>query len=179
MQSVPRCAQDDGIGASLPKFKAKYLKLAGVAGTVVILDQITKAVIFAFLPQHHSISVLPGFFNLTHIQNPGGAFGFMANQSLSWRNWIFLFISSLAIGIIFYFYKNTPKTHPLLSTGFALIFGGALGNMIDRIRFGKVIDFLDIYIGSYHWPAFNIADSAISIGMAIFLYHLLFKKMPA
>jgi signal peptidase II len=167
-----------GNGVSLSKFKTKYLKLAGVAGTVIILDQITKAVIFAFLPLHHSISVLPGFFNLTHIQNPGGAFGFMAQQSLSWRNLIFLFISSLAICIIFYFYKNTPKTHPFLSTGFALIFGGAIGNMIDRIRFGKVIDFLDIYIGSYHWPAFNIADSAISIGLAIFLYHLLFKKMP-
>jgi signal peptidase II len=102
----------------------------------------------------------------------------MANHSSSWRSFIFLIVSSLAVYLVYYFYKNTPKTHPLLSTGFALIFGGAIGNMIDRIRFGKVVDFLDFYIGSYHWPAFNVADSAISIGIAIFLFHLLFKKMP-
>jgi signal peptidase II len=91
---------------------------------------------------------------------------------------LFGLISSLAVGLIFYFYRNTPKTHPLLATGFALIFGGALGNLIDRVRFGKVVDFLDFYLGSYHWPAFNIADSAITVGVAIFLIHLVFKKLP-
>ncbi len=160
------------------KFKDKYLKLAGVASLIIILDQTTKAVVLKVLPLYHSNNVIPGFFNLTHIQNPGGAFGFMANHSSSWRSFIFLIVSSLAVYLVYYFYKNTPKTHPLLSTGFALIFGGAIGNMIDRIRFGKVVDFLDFYIGRYHWPAFNVADSAISIGIAIFLFHLLFKKMP-
>jgi signal peptidase II len=80
--------------------------------------------------------------------------------------------------VIFLLYKNTPKTHSLLAAGFALIFGGAAGNLIDRIRFGKVVDFLDFYIGNLHWPAFNIADSAITIGIAIFIFHILFKKMP-
>ena len=80
--------------------------------------------------------------------------------------------------MVFYFYKSTPVTHRFLSAAFALIFGGAVGNLIDRFRFGSVVDFLDFYIGNYHWPAFNIADSAITGGIFIFIYHLLFKKMP-
>jgi signal peptidase II len=84
----------------------------------------------------------------------------------------------VAVGLIFYFYKKTPTEHSWLTAAFALIFGGAIGNLIDRIRFGMVIDFLDFYVGNLHWPAFNIADSAISIGIGIFLYHLIFKKMP-
>lgn len=102
----------------------------------------------------------------------------MANLSPSVRTIIFLFISSLAVGLIFYFYIKTPQSHAWLAAGFALIFGGAIGNLIDRIRFGIVVDFLDFYIGKYHWPAFNIADSAISVGIATFVFHLLFKKMP-
>jgi signal peptidase II len=161
------------------RFKCgKYAKLAVISGLIAIFDQISKAVVLKNLPIHDSIPLISGFFSITHIQNPGGAFGFMANQSSSLRSVIFIFISLLAIGLVYYFYRNTPKTHPWLASGFALIFGGAIGNLIDRIRFGKVIDFLDIYIGSYHWPAFNVADSAISIGVAIFLFHLLFKKMP-
>lgn len=162
----------------LSKIDAKYRKLACVAGLIIIIDQITKAVILSFLPLYRFIEVIPGFFSLTHIQNPGVAFGFMSNQSSSLLNIIFLFVVSLAICLIFYFYINTPKKHTLLATGFALIFGGAIGNMIDRIRLGKVVDFLDFYIGNFHWPAFNVADSAISVGIVIFLFHLLFKKMP-
>ena len=162
----------------LSKIDAKYRKLAFVAGLIIIIDQITKAVILNFLPLYRSIEVIPGFFSLTHIQNPGGAFGFMSNQSSSLLNIIFLFVVSLAICLIFYFYITTPKKHTLLATGIALIFGGAIGNMIDRIRLGKVVDFLDFYIGNLHWPAFNVADSAISVGIVIFLFHLLFRKMP-
>ena len=163
---------------SFSKLRVKYQKLAVVAGTVIVFDQIAKTVVLNNLPLHRSIAVIPGFFSLTHIQNPGGAFGFLASQSSSVRNLIFLVISSLAACLIFYFYRHTPKTHPLLATGFALIFGGALGNLIDRVRFGKVVDFLDFYIGSYHWPAFNVADSSITVGVAIFIFHLVFNKMP-
>jgi signal peptidase II len=159
-------------------FNSKYMRLACVAGLIVIVDQITKALILKSMPLYHSVPVIPGFFNITHIQNPGGAFGFLANQSSNLRTIVFLLISSLAVGLIFWFYKNTPKTHPWLANAFAMIFGGAIGNLIDRIRFGKVVDFLDIYLGDLHWPAFNIADSAISIGIAIFIFHLLFKKLP-
>ena len=148
------------------------------AGIVILSDQFTKGLILRYLPYNNSISVINGFFNITHIHNPGGAFGLMANLSPTWRSIIFLFISSLAVGLILYFYKKTPAQYSWLTAAFALIFGGAIGNLIDRIRFGIVIDFLDFYIGNLHWPAFNIADSAITIGIGIFLFHLLFKKMP-
>ena len=156
----------------------KYTKLAVIAGIVVILDQITKILILKNLPLYHSITIIPGFFNITHIHNPGGAFGFMAHQDSSLRKFLFLFLSSFAVCFIFYFYKNTHKTQPFLASGFALIFGGAIGNLIDRIRFGKVVDFLDFYVRNYHWPAFNIADSAITVGITIFIFHLLFRKIP-
>jgi signal peptidase II len=156
----------------------QYKKLAVISGLIVILDQITKILILKKLPLYHSITIIPGFFNITHIHNPGGAFGFMAHHDSSLRNFIFLLLASFAVCFIFYFYKNTYKTHPFLASGFALILGGAIGNMIDRIRFGKVVDFLDFYIRSYHWPAFNVADSAITVGVTIFIFHLLFKKIP-
>ena len=143
-----------------------------------MLDQFTKALIIGHVSFNQTIPVMRGFFNITHIHNPGGAFGLMANLSPALRSIVFLFISSLAVGLIFYFYKKTPPNYPWLSAAFALIFGGAIGNLIDRIRFGMVIDFLDFYVGNLHWPAFNIADSAISIGIGIFLYHLMFKKIP-
>jgi signal peptidase II len=157
----------------------KYIKLAIIAGCIVVLDQITKAAILWTLPLNRSISIVPGLFNLIHIQNPGGAFGFMAHQSSAWFPILFLFFTLLALGLIFFLYRNTPPTQSSLATGFAFIFGGAIGNLIDRIRFGKVVDFLDFYIGNMHWPAFNVADSAVSVGIVIFLYHILFKKMPA
>lgn len=159
-------------------FYSKYKKLAGIAGLIVVSDQITKALILKSMPLYHSVSVIPGFFNITHIHNPGGAFGFLASQSSTLRTIVFLLISSLAVGLVLWFYKQTPKTHPWLASAFAMIFGGAIGNLIDRIRFGKVVDFLDFYLGNLHWPAFNIADSAISIGITVFVIHLLFKKLP-
>ena len=156
----------------------KYIKLAVIAGGVIILDQVSKEIVLRTIPLNTMIPVIDGFFNLTHIYNPGGAFGLMANLSPTLRSIIFLFISSLAVGLIFYFYKKTPRQYVWLAAAFALIFGGAIGNLIDRIRFGMVIDFLDLYVGNHHWPAFNVADSAISIGIGIFLFHILFKKMP-
>jgi len=156
----------------------KYKKLAVISGLVVIFDQITKILILINLPLYHSVTIIPGLFNITHIHNPGGAFGFMAHQDSSLRNFLFIILSSFAVCVIFYFYKNTNRTHPFLASGFALILGGAIGNLIDRIRFGKVVDFLDFYIRNYHWPAFNIADSAITVGVTVFIFHLLFKKMP-
>jgi signal peptidase II len=156
----------------------KYTKLVIVAGLVVLFDQISKALILEHLPRHHSRTIITGFFDITHIRNPGGAFGLMAGMSSTVRTVVFLFISSLAVGLILYFYKKTPSSQSLLATGFALIFGGAIGNLIDRVRFGNVVDFLDIYLGNLHWPAFNIADSAITVGIFIFIFHLLFKKMP-
>ena len=156
----------------------KYGRLLLIAGPIIIADQITKAVVLAKMALYQSITVIPGFFSLTHIHNPGGAFGFMAQQNSTVRIGIFIVASLAAIVLIFIFYRQIPRTHRLLSAGLALIFGGAIGNLVDRFRFGKVVDFLDFYVGDMHWPAFNVADSAICIGVAIFLFHLVFRKLP-
>lgn len=156
----------------------KYGRLLLIAGTIVITDQITKAIVLAKMALYQSIIIIPGFFSLTHIQNPGGAFGFLAQQDATVRVAVFLVASIVAIGLIFMFYRQIPRSHPFLASGLALIFGGAIGNLIDRLRFGKVVDFLDFYIGSWHYPAFNVADSAITVGVTIFLVHLVFRKLP-
>ncbi len=158
--------------------RVKYGRLALVAGLIVVVDQLTKALILHTLPLYESIGVIPGFFNITHIHNPGGAFGFLADRGPSTRHVFFIVLSSLAICLIFYFYVKTPRTHRLLADSFALILGGAVGNMVDRLRFGTVVDFLDFYIGSLHWPAFNVADSAITVGMLVFMFHFMFNRMP-
>jgi signal peptidase II len=156
----------------------KYVRLAGIALVIVTMDMVTKAIVLRAMPLYKSITVIPGVFSLTHIQNPGGAFGFLSQLSPTLRLTIFLVGSAVAIVLVFYFYATTPDTHPWLSLAFAFIFGGALGNLIDRLRFGAVVDFLDFYIGSAHWPAFNVADSAITIGITVFVIHLVFKKLP-
>lgn len=158
--------------------KDKYKKLLVWTIPIVLIDQATKMLVLKHLQLYQTVKIIPGLFNLTHVHNPGGAFGFMAGQSQEIRSFLFLAVSTLAIGFVFYFYHRTPRNYPWLSTGLALIFSGAIGNMIDRIHMGKVIDFLDFYVHNLHWPAFNVADSAISIGMAIFIFHILFKKMP-
>ena len=159
-------------------WSGKYGRLLIIAGAIVIADQITKAVVLSNMALYQSITLIPGFFSLTHIHNPGGAFGFLAQQDASIRIGIFILASSVAIFFIFLLYRQIPKTHPTLSAGLALIFGGAIGNLIDRLRFGKVVDFLDFYIGALHWPAFNVADSAITVGVGIFIAHLLLRKLP-
>jgi signal peptidase II len=156
----------------------QYRRLAFVAGVVLLLDQLSKFIIIQYVPLYHQIQVIPGIFNITHILNPGGAFGFLANSNYLLRYALFVGATVLAIGLIVYFYRSVPPTHPWLATALALICGGAIGNLIDRLRWGKVVDFLDFYLQQWHWPAFNVADSAISVGMVIFVYHLVFNKMP-
>lgn len=153
------------------------VRLILISGAVVVSDQITKAVIQAYFSLHETLVVIKGFFNITYVMNPGGAFGIFADQSLQMRKFVFLFLSSVVAILILWFYKRTCRKDRLLSSAFALIFGGAVGNLIDRVRFGTVVDFLDFYAGRLHWPAFNIADSAITVGMGIFLYYIVFNKM--
>jgi signal peptidase II len=163
-------------GVPIPSLGFK--PFAVIAGLVVLLDQATKLLVLAKMPLYHSITVFAGFFNLTHIRNPGGAFGFMAAGSQGLRNLLFVGVSIVAMGLIVYFYRSTPKTHPYLASALAMIFGGAVGNLVDRLRFGEVVDFLDVYVATYHWPAFNVADSAITVGITIFIAHLVLGKMP-
>ncbi len=176
---MPASASETGGIAGGPRPALwKILRLAAVAGLIIVLDQVTKSLILRWLPLYDSIQVIPGFFNITHIHNPGGAFGLLADQSPFLRKTLFLAVSGVASIVVLYFYFQTPRAYGWLSAGFALIFGGAIGNLIDRLRFGIVVDFLLFYIGPYHWPAFNVADSAITVGVAIFALHILFNKLP-
>ncbi len=156
----------------------KYRLLLAVAMLVVIFDQVGKYLIVAYVGMYETIAVIPGFFNIVHVRNPGAAFGLFANQAPMIRNIVLISASVVAMVFILYLFHQTPTTYPLLSVGFAMILGGAAGNLIDRIRWGRVVDFLDLHIGSFHWPAFNIADSAISVGIVIFAYYVIFRKVP-
>ena len=157
---------------------AKRLIIVIVAGLTLVLDQATKLIIVKNLSLYETITVIPGFFNITRIHNPGGAFGFLAGQSPTVRLTLFILVSLMAAGFILYMYIRTLRQYRLLLASLALIFGGALGNLTDRVRSGTVVDFLDFYVRSLHWPAFNLADSAISVGMAVLLFYIIVKKVP-
>jgi len=137
-------------------------------GLVVLLDQVTKLYVVSHFQLHESLPVISGFFNLTYIRNPGAAFGFLSSASPTFRGMFFSLVTLLAVGLILFYLIQNKVGDRWLLLPLALILAGALGNLMDRFRFGEVIDFLDVYIADYHWPAFNIADSAISIG-ALFL----------
>ena len=159
------------------KHYRKYVTFLLIVAGILLVDQVTKGLVTQRFSLHENLEVIPGFFYLTHIRNTGGAFGLLAGEPSSLRTGLFLAISCVALGIIFYLYTRIPPGKPWLNAGLAMTFGGALGNLIDRLRFGEVVDFLDFHIGTLHWPAFNVADSAISVGVGIFCFYLLIKKI--
>ncbi|MDC3146696.1 signal peptidase II [Alphaproteobacteria bacterium] len=142
--------------------------------TLVILDQITKALVINFFNLYDSVALLP-MINLTFVVNYGFAFGLLNNPSLNQ-----ILVSLVILAIIVYFLYLLIKTQDkIFQLTLTLILAGALGNFIDRIFRGFVIDFIDIYIGKYHWPAFNIADSCITVGFVVLMINILFlnKKL--
>lgn len=153
--------------------------LCGIGMGVILVDQVTKAVLLHTFPAiGAAIPVIPGFFDIVHVRNPGGAFGLFAGKSAALRAFFFLAVSAIASILMTVFYVQIPQHFRWLRAGLALVIGGAVGNLIDRIRFGEVIDFIDLYVGQWHWPAFNVADSAISIGMGIVVIHVLSNRLP-
>lgn len=150
-----------------------------IAISVVLADRLSKWLVARNIPLHDSISVLPGMFRLTHVQNSGAAFGLFAESPSEWKVALLILFSMLALVVVSaLLWKNS---HRITSTGvgLALILGGALGNLWDRLLSGHVVDFFDFYLGSYHWPAFNIADSAIVIGALLLVSEILFASSPA
>lgn len=145
--------------------KRDYYLLTLPALAVIVLDQISKFVIIRLLDIHETIPVISGFFNLVHVRNRGMAFGLMNRPGGS--DYSFYFLVSATIGaviLLVFWFAGLKKDERRLILGFSLIIGGAVGNLIDRLRLREVIDFLDFYISPYHWPAFNVADSAITLG---------------
>ncbi len=139
---------------------------------IVIADQATKAATDAYIIPFHSIDIIVGFFSLVNVRNPGAAFGIL-NDAGSIRIYLLSGVSILALIIIGVVLSKARERSEVIAL--SLIGGGAAGNLIDRLRFGEVVDFLDFYVGGSHWPAFNIADSAISVGVVIYLYCAYFK----
>jgi signal peptidase II len=154
----------------------KWTIVAGWLAAIVIVDQITKAIVDRTMPLHYSIPLIDGFLNLTYIRNTGAAFGIFAGTHEVFRLSFLIGVSILAIGFILVMLKRLRESETGLAAALAFILGGAIGNLIDRIVYGEVIDFLDVYWSIYHWPAFNVADSFITIGVAITLFYLIKAK---
>jgi signal peptidase II len=156
--------------------KRDYLLFIVPALIVVLLDQISKWWIAHYLEPHQVLSVIPGFFDLVLVHNRGMAFGIFARSASGFSFCLLLGAILAAIVVIFFFFYWTKKNQKWLTVGLALILGGAVGNLIDRVRFGYVIDFLDFSVKAYHWPAFNLADSAVTIGTLWLLLNLILGK---
>jgi signal peptidase II len=140
-----------------------------IAVLVVSIDRITKAAVAQRIGLHDSIDVVPGLFRLTHVQNQGAAFGLFADSPSEWKVAMLIMFSVAALAVVSALLWKNGNAMNTTAIALSLVFGGALGNLWDRVAAGRVIDFLDFYIGSHHWPAFNVADSAIVIGALLLL----------
>ena len=153
--------------------KNKYVFLFFVSGVLVIMDQYSKLMVSLHIPLNYSVKVVEGFFSLTHIRNSGVAFGLFASQQSEYKALMFVAISTVAIIAILVIFHQTPKEKKMVQMGLVLIFSGAIGNLIDRVLHGEVIDFVDFFINRHHFPAFNIADSCITIGVMFMIADML------
>jgi signal peptidase II len=150
--------------------------LALIVSTILILDQLTKWQVTRTLRLHESISIIPDLFNITYIRNSGAAFGILAGSHSGFRLVFFGITSAVALALLATIYARLSPADWLGQVSVAAIFGGAVGNLIDRVRFGEVIDFLDFSLLGYHWPAFNVADAAITVGVCFLIGHFFLHK---
>ncbi|GFK94234.1 Lipoprotein signal peptidase [Fundidesulfovibrio magnetotacticus] len=150
--------------------KPQYVLAGSLAAVVTLLDQLTKFQVQKALPLFATREVLPGFFNLVHILNKGAAFGFLNDPDTSWQTYFFIAVVALAVVIVLNLLSKADNEPRLFVVSLGLILGGALGNLADRVRLGEVVDFLDFHLGGYHWPAFNVADIAITLGSLALIF---------
>lgn len=146
--------------------------LVSMIALLIFLDRTSKYLVERFIPLEDSVNVVPGFFSVTHLQNPGGAFNFFAESTSAWREPLLIFFPAAALVIISVLLWKNRETQ-VKTTAYALIFAGAAGNLIDRLAKGTVTDFLDFYAGTHHWFPFNLADSAIVIGAVLLAWWML------
>ena len=164
-------------GPAAARFKTISRALyAAIACVIFLGDQGTKALVERSIPQHAVIPVLPDCLNLTHAKNTGVAFGLFSDSPAAWKTALLVIVSVALLAIVVGVVWRTPHFHWESGVGLALILGGALSNLLDRVRLGRVVDFVDIYFRSYHWPAFNLADSAIVVGAGFLVLHYLFSE---
>jgi len=138
-----------------------------LSALVIVIDQITKRIVDTTMQLYQSIELIP-YFQLTYMRNQGAAFSFLSGAG-GWQRWFFIGLAVIASVFICFWLKKLNRNQRWEAIAWSLVLGGALGNLIDRILYGYVIDFLDVYVGDWHWPAFNVADSAITVGVVMLL----------
>ncbi len=153
--------------------------MALIVSTVIILDQLTKWQVMRTMRLHESISIIPDLFSITYIRNSGAAFGILAGSHSGFRLVFFGITSALALALLGTIYVRLSPADWLGRVSVAAIFGGAVGNLIDRVQSGEVIDFLDFSLLGHHWPAFNVADAAITVGVCFLIGHFFLHKAEA
>ncbi|MCB0415668.1 MAG: signal peptidase II [Bdellovibrionales bacterium] len=153
----------------------KYLILIAIAGLIIALDQLTKLYIHTNFSLSQSLTVIENYFNITYVRNRGAAFGFLSGSDPAFRKIFFLSMPPIALIVILYFLHGVKQNDTLQIFALSSVFGGAIGNYIDRIRYGYVIDFLDFHYHGHAWPAFNVADCAIVCGVTV-LFLILAKE---
>ena len=149
-----------------------------IAFTVLLLDRLTKRLVAKDISLHDSITVVKRIFYITHVENRGAAFGLFNDSPSEWKIGLLVLFSIVALVIVSALLWRSSHAMTASAVGLSLILGGALGNLWDRLLNGRVVDFLLVYIGSYQWPAFNVADSAIVIGAGLLVFEILFAKTP-
>jgi signal peptidase II len=160
------------------KLQGRLPYLLVVVGTL-IFDRWSKSWIRNRFDLNESISVIDGFFNITYVRNTGVAFGIFSSISSPAKSLLLSIFTACAAVIVVMYSVRSPVRNRLLQIALSLILGGALGNLFDRLAYGYVVDFLEFYIGSYHWPSFNVADSAISVGVLLLAFEIIRNETPA
>lgn len=154
------------------RIKAIHVYASVIFFLILVFDQFTKYLIRINLTLYRSITVIPGFFDIVYVLNKGGAFGIFSNHSSALRSFIFVSLSIITIIILGVIYIKS-QNEAITRLGIAFLISGAVGNLVDRFRWGMVVDFLDFYVGRWHWPAFNVADIAICIGLGLIFLDIL------
>ena len=155
--------------------KKRYIFISLI---ILVTDLISKALVVKHLPLYDKVDIIKGFFSLVHIRNTGAVWGLFSNASSAWVSKAITVLSILALILVIYFFLKLDKKCTLDLLGISFILGGALGNIINRVRLGYVIDFLDFYIKQWHWATFNVADSFITIGVIVLAVAILLGKCP-
>jgi len=137
---------------------------------IFVADQWTKSLVVAGFPLGDSRPVIPGFFSLTHVRNRGGAFGLLADLPPVYGQLLFVLFAAVTVTLLAWMLRRTPRQDLGQRLALTFVIGGAIGNLYDRIRFGEVVDFLDVFVGTWHWPAFNVADSFITMGVILLFW---------
>ena len=164
---------------AIPADRSRLARVVTIAAVVVILDQITKLIVLQRLVPGVPIVLVDGFLAFTLVMNTGLAFGLLAGIPAGWR-WLVGLLSLVALVVLLRVaLRILPSGGWREQAAIGLIFGGAIGNLIDRTRFGAVVDFVDVYVRDWHWPAFNVADSAITVGVAALALGVMFERSPS